>query len=724
LTWTEILTAEVKSGKYSGYTGYHEFTVDIKEVCRSLDGTAEDELDETISAKVKAARDQLEALRYQLSTAITPDALKTFEEFKKGYEALMKEAEDPEIRGGWKWSVPEDTKDKSGTLERIKELQRMAETLPTELYVQTKDQRTKLVELLSEEAIKEFDRIIGVLEEWCRDHPGQAPKEAEDNDLEKEIENARGLFEYMSLTYAEEIRKREKLELLANGNKSVDADVFVEAVEKFVGELGCFAENFATENGEELTYKLLAGYSKVMEAYERLDSAEKDLERVKEAKGKLENAWEDHAKKRIDPELKAFLESVYALKSDYEGLDEDKAKETFPWKLQLAYESCMAKKSEDLVKKFGDTADFKQAVGILEEIGEWLEDLADELRIEETSIDPAGTYNAGDPVWAQDASISQVILENAEMFLELVETMEGGLSKIHGMCQRMQELVTKLSHVDPGADTDPDLATDSNASPDLASGSNASVDRGSILTEIGQIIKEIDRVVRSTEYNDWHGLAGGDAYAVIAPLKKNGEDGSEIHNPMQIKIPSMTVSALKLDAVGQLKPESDRDAIEAAGKALSEAIEEISAARAELGARQNLSEHVITAMHSWIKKVDNGADTMTTVHAFTGIKRYPSIEPEKNGNDAIPPSLKQTEDLITNIQLFEGILTEEHDMLQRMNELMVQWINGADGDGATLKSQDIQAIQEELWALSEGLTFLGEYVSYDGWHGLCNEEVL
>ena len=157
----------------------------------------------------------------------------------------------------------------------------------------------------------------------------------------------------------------ERLELLKNGNKSQDADRFVEAARAFIKKItDGFADNFTTENGEVLVYDLLTAYEAVMEAYEGLDGAERSLPEVETEKEALDKAWGeiDDKYKEIDPDLYRFLRAVYALQKRYDGL-KGKEQETYPWNLQLAYEGCLDQKS-GFEEKFSDNADFVKAAPV------------------------------------------------------------------------------------------------------------------------------------------------------------------------------------------------------------------------------------------------------------------------------------------------------------------------------------------------------------------------
>ncbi len=660
----ERLKQEVKAdtdGSYSGYTGYHKFSIAMDDVCRLQDEEADIDLDEETKAKVAAAREELKALRYQLSTAITPDALEAFEKFRADYEALMREHEDPESYAKWGW---ENTEDRTGTRDRIKALFRLADILPAELFEQIKEQRAELERILSEEAEKEFERILEVLEEWYK-----APEEELDKDkMVKAAEELLGYFWYTQ-------EQLERLELLKNGNKSQDADRFVEAARAFIKKItDGFADNFTTENGEVLVYDLLTAYEAVMEAYEGLDGAERSLPEVETEKEALDKAWGeiDDKYKEIDPDLYRFLRAVYALQKRYDGL-KGKEQETYPWNLQLAYEGCLDQKS-GFEEKFSDNADFVKAAPVLEEIGKWLDSLK-ELAAEDDGPG-AGTYIAGSEPWDETASIPQTTMENAAAFQQLAETMEDGLAGIYAMCEWIQELTERYYNA-----------------------TNTDADRNNIRLEIDQLLVEIDRVAKSTEYDNWYGLVGGDAYAVTAFQDR-------IDNPMKIQIPSMTVSGLGLQGLGVL----DSQDAEMIQTAVADALEKIAETRAEVGARKDLSNYIADAMQNWVWSGEN--DTAGDEHAFeTSVKQYPPIDLGEE-NDAIPPSLDQALDLITNLQIFEGTLNTEHDMLQRMNEIAAKWVNDAG------QTTDVPAVRAKLQSLSEGLTFLAEYVSYKGWHGL------
>ena len=105
-----------------------------------------------------------------------------------------------------------------------------------------------------------------------------------------------------------------------------------------------------------------------------------------------------------------------------------------------------------------------------------LEKLSSGLRINRAGDDAAGLA-ISEKMRGQIKGL-RMALKNAQDGISLIQTAEGALNEIHAILQRMRELAVEA-----------------------ASDTNTDVDRANIQKEIDQLIEELDRIARATEFN-------------------------------------------------------------------------------------------------------------------------------------------------------------------------------------------------------------------------------
>ena len=105
-----------------------------------------------------------------------------------------------------------------------------------------------------------------------------------------------------------------------------------------------------------------------------------------------------------------------------------------------------------------------------------LERLSSGLRINRAADDAAGLA-ISEKMRAQIRGLNQAV-RNAQDGISLIQTAEGALNETHAILQRMRELSVQA-----------------------ATGTNTSSDRMEIQKEIDELIKEIDRIANTTEFN-------------------------------------------------------------------------------------------------------------------------------------------------------------------------------------------------------------------------------
>ena len=151
---------------------------------------------------------------------------------------------------------------------------------------------------------------------------------------------------------------------------------------------------------------------------------------------------------------------------------------------------------------------------------------------------------------------SQQAQRNVQAGVSIIQTAEGGLNNIENYVQRIRELAVQASN---GT-----LSTD---------------DRQAIQSEINQLVSNIDQTANNTEFNG-QALIEGSAAGADSLTVAGGANGTET---IDIDIADSRASALGLDTIDVTSQAGASAAIAAA----DQAIEQVSTARAEIGATQS-----------------------------------------------------------------------------------------------------------------------------------------
>ena len=179
---------------------------------------------------------------------------------------------------------------------------------------------------------------------------------------------------------------------------------------------------------------------------------------------------------------------------------------------------------------------------------------------------------------------------NAQDGISLIQTAEGALDETHAILQRMRELAVQA-----------------------ANDTNVDVDRASIQDELNQLIDEIDRIAKTTEFNTqtlFGGVGEGGSFTGGGQTFTFHIGANEGQN-VELTIGNMSAEGL---SVANLKVEDPRDDGETGGiltqngadkaiTTINTAIEKVSKERSKLGAMQNRLEHTI-------KNLDNAAENL------------------------------------------------------------------------------------------------------------------
>ena len=176
---------------------------------------------------------------------------------------------------------------------------------------------------------------------------------------------------------------------------------------------------------------------------------------------------------------------------------------------------------------------------------------------------------------------------NAQDGISLVQTAEGATTEIHNMLNRMTELCTKAANGIYDTTTD----------------------RPAIEKELHALADEIDRIVKSTNFNGTNLLGGLDTQLQI---------GTESTDVLDVEVDSLATSKLGI-AKANLKV-GTTDEANGSLKLVKKAIDTVSTARAGLGAIQNRLEYTInnldtthenmTAANSRIRDTDMAKEMM------------------------------------------------------------------------------------------------------------------
>ncbi|CUU50247.1 flagellin [Clostridium beijerinckii] len=195
-----------------------------------------------------------------------------------------------------------------------------------------------------------------------------------------------------------------------------------------------------------------------------------------------------------------------------------------------------------------------------------MEKLSSGLRINRAGDDAAG-LSISEKMRAQIRGLDQAS-RNAQDGISLIQTAEGSLNETHSILQRMRELAVQASN-----DT------------------NVTVDRSAITDELTSLQTEVDRIAKTTQFNEKNLLdgslsGGGVSGAVLQIGANNSSDLS-----LEIKIDKMDAASLGI-TTASINVTSNTFA-KATIDNVNSAIKAVSTQRSKLGAYQNRLEHTI-----------------------------------------------------------------------------------------------------------------------------------
>ena len=219
------------------------------------------------------------------------------------------------------------------------------------------------------------------------------------------------------------------------------------------------------------------------------------------------------------------------------------------------------------------------------EVQKNIEKLSSGYRINRSADDAAG-LSISEGMRSRIRGIDQATV-NAQDAIGLIQTAEGALTETHAMLQRMVTLATQS-----------------------ANGTYTTNARSAIKHEVSQLLEEIDRIAKYTEFNGVKPLSA-------STLTMQFQIGPSSNEVLTVTAQAMTRTTLGVSTV-------DVTSITAANLSITKvnnAIENVSAYRSLLGAAQNRLEHTInnlkvtsenmTAAESRIRDTDMAKEMST-----------------------------------------------------------------------------------------------------------------
>jgi flagellin len=192
-----------------------------------------------------------------------------------------------------------------------------------------------------------------------------------------------------------------------------------------------------------------------------------------------------------------------------------------------------------------------------------MERLSSGLRINSAKDDAAGQAIAN-RMTAQIKGMAQA-QRNANDGVSLVQTMEGGLSQINDNLQRIRELAVQA-----------------------ASDTNTAADRTSATTEIGERVKEIDRIAGSTKFN------GTALLSAVSTLNIQVGGNTSADDTISVGTISATSTTLGVSAVSVATNTAAKSAVDSVDAALTT----LDTARSTLGAKLNRFDSVVSNLQT------------------------------------------------------------------------------------------------------------------------------
>ena len=179
---------------------------------------------------------------------------------------------------------------------------------------------------------------------------------------------------------------------------------------------------------------------------------------------------------------------------------------------------------------------------------------------------------------------------NAQDGISCVQTAEGALNEVHDMLQRINELAVKA-----------------------ANGTNMKEDRSYIQQEVSQLTTEINRVAKTTTFNEQNLLNGSFTGKVL-------QVGSEkaTGNQITISISAMNAGGLGVSGLSVSTTTNALGAISTVKLAITKLNEQ----RSKLGAIQNRLEHTINNLDNVVENTTSAESAIRDTDMASEMVRY------------------------------------------------------------------------------------------------------
>lgn len=212
--------------------------------------------------------------------------------------------------------------------------------------------------------------------------------------------------------------------------------------------------------------------------------------------------------------------------------------------------------------------------------GKSMEKLSSGLRINRAGDDAAG-LSISEKMRGQIRGLDQASRNSADG-ISMIQTAEGALNETQSILQRMRELSVQA-----------------------ANDTNVTADREAIQSELTSLTTEIDRIAKTTQFNEKN-LLDGSLSATGSGAKLQIGANSSADLTLEINVKDMSASALKITSAAVSV--ATNDLAKKSIDAINDAIKSVSTQRSSLGANQNRLEHTIA-------NLDNASENLTAAES-------------------------------------------------------------------------------------------------------------
>ncbi|MDU1005170.1 MAG: flagellin [Clostridium butyricum] len=212
--------------------------------------------------------------------------------------------------------------------------------------------------------------------------------------------------------------------------------------------------------------------------------------------------------------------------------------------------------------------------------GKSMEKLSSGLRINRAGDDAAG-LSISEKMRGQIRGLDQASRNSADG-ISMIQTAEGALNETQSILQRMRELSVQA-----------------------ANDTNVTADREAIQSELTSLTTEIDRIAKTTQFNEKN-LLDGSLSATGSGAKLQIGANSSADLTLEINVKDMSASALKITSTAVSV--ATNDLAKKSIDAINDAIKSVSTQRSSLGANQNRLEHTIA-------NLDNASENLTAAES-------------------------------------------------------------------------------------------------------------